>query len=156
MAALSNDPSGELDTWKTFEINYLGRSRVARLAKEAGVKRCLLTSSCSVYGFQDGTLTEDSKPNPLNAYARANILAEKDNVLSLADDDFTATASRFAAIYGLSGRMRFDLAINGMVLGALKTWKIPVMRDGSQWRPFLYVVTRQERFSIYLRLPRKL
>lgn len=139
MAALSNDPAGELNPWKTSEINYLGRSRVARLAKEAGVTRYLLTSSCSVYGFQDGILTEQSKVNPLTAYARANILAEKDNILPLADEKFTSTAVRFATVYGLSGRMRFDLAINGMVLGALKTGKIPVMRDGSQWRPFLYV-----------------
>jgi nucleoside-diphosphate-sugar epimerase len=65
MAALSNDPASELDPWKTYEINYLGRSRVARLAKQAGVKRYLLTSSCSIYGFQDGMLTEESQPNPL-------------------------------------------------------------------------------------------
>jgi nucleoside-diphosphate-sugar epimerase len=139
MAALSNDPAAELDPWKTYEINYLGRSRVARLAKQAGVKRYLLTSSCSIYGFQDGMLTEESKPNPLTAYARANMLAERDNLI-LGDENFTATAVRFATVYGLSKRMRFDLAVNGMVLGALKTGKIPVMRDGMQWRPFVYVL----------------
>ena len=138
MAALSNDPSGELDPWKTLEINYLGRSRVARMAKQAGIKRYLLISSCSIYGFQDGLLTEESKPNPLTTYAKANLLAERDN-LPLSDGDFASTAVRFATIYGLSGRMRFDLAINGMVLGAIQKGKIPVMRDGSQWRPFLYV-----------------
>lgn len=138
MAALSNDPAGELDPWKTFEINYLGRSRVARLAKEAKVKRYLLISSCSIYGFQEGMLTEESKTIPLTTYARANLLAEKDN-LPLGDSEFVSTAVRFATIYGLSGRMRFDLAINGMVLGAFKTGKIPIMRDGSQWRPFLHV-----------------
>jgi nucleoside-diphosphate-sugar epimerase len=138
MAALSNDPAGELDPWKTFEINYLGRSRVARLAKEAKVKRYLLISSCSIYGFQDGILTEESKTNPLTTYAEANQLAEQDN-LPLADSEFTATVVRFATIYGLSRRMRFDVAINGMVLGAFKNGKIPVMRDGTQWRPFLHV-----------------
>ncbi len=138
MAALSNDPTAELDPWKTFEINYLGRSRVARLAKQAGVKRYLLTSSCSIYGFQDGMLDEQSKPNPLTAYARANMLAEKDNLI-LSDENFTSTAVRFATVYGLSPRMRFDLAVNGMVLGAFKNGKIPVMRDGTQWRPFVYV-----------------
>ena len=138
MAALSNDPAGELDPWKTIEINYLGRSRVARLAREAKVKRYLLISSCSIYGFQDGIITEESKVNPLTAYARANYLAEQDN-LPLGDDEFTSTVIRFATVYGLSGRMRFDLAINGMTLGAYKTGKIPLMRDGSQWRPFIHV-----------------
>ncbi len=138
MAALSNDPTGELDPWKTFEINYLGRCRVARLAKEAKVKRYVLFSSCSIYGFQDGILTEESKINPLTAYARANHLAEQDNLL-LGNSGFTTTAIRFATVYGLSGRMRFDLAINGMTLGAFKTSKIPIMRDGSQWRPFIHV-----------------
>lgn len=138
MAALSNDPAGALDAWKTFEINYLGRSRVARLAQQAKVPRYLATSSCSVYGFQDGWLDETSTPNPLTAYAEANILVERDN-LPLGNDAFTTTAVRFATLYGLSPRMRFDLAINGMVAGALKTGKIPVMRDGTQWRPFLHV-----------------
>lgn len=138
MAALSNDPAGELDSWKTIEINYLGRSRVARLAKEAKVNRYLLISSCSIYGFQDGILTEDSKTNPLTTYAKANMLAERDN-LPLGDSDFSSTAIRFATVYGLSQRMRFDLAVNGMILGAFKTGKIPVMRDGQQWRPFIHV-----------------
>jgi nucleoside-diphosphate-sugar epimerase len=138
MAALSNDPAGALDPWKTFEINYLGRSRVARLAQQAKVQRYLATSSCSVYGFQDGWLNETSPPNPLTAYAQANILVERDN-LPLGDETFTTTAVRFATLYGLSPRMRFDLAINGMVAGALRTGKIPVMRDGTQWRPFLHV-----------------
>lgn len=138
MAALSNDPSGELDQMKTIEINYLGRSRVARLAREAGVARYLLVSSCSVYGFQDGTLTEESPANPLTTYARANLLAERDN-LPLASREFTSTAVRLATAYGLSQKMRFDVAINGMTLGAVKNKKIPVMKDGTQWRPFVHV-----------------
>lgn len=138
MAALSNDPAGDLDAWKTIEINYLGRSRVARIAREAGVPRYLLVSSCSIYGFQEGLINEESKTNPLTTYAKANLLAENDN-LALASSDFTSTVIRFATIYGLSRRMRFDLAINGMLLNGYKKGKIPVMRDGSQWRPFLYV-----------------
>ncbi|MCI4334947.1 MAG: SDR family oxidoreductase [Thermoplasmata archaeon] len=138
MAALSNDPAGAIDAWKTYEINYLGRSRVARLAREAKVARYLVTSSCSQYGFQEGILTEESPPKPLTAYARANVLVEKDN-LPLATPEFCPTAVRFSTLYGLSPRMRFDLAVNGMVLGATRTGKIPVMRDGKQWRPFLHV-----------------
>jgi nucleoside-diphosphate-sugar epimerase len=138
MAALSNDPAGELDPWKTFDINYLGRIRVARLAREAGVSRYLLTSSCSVYGFREGILDETTPPNPLTAYARANVLAESDT-LSLANDSFCPAAVRFATLYGLSGRMRFDLAVNAMVLGARSSGKIPIMKDGTQWRPFMHV-----------------
>jgi nucleoside-diphosphate-sugar epimerase len=138
MAALSNDPAGALDPWKTYEINYLGRSRVARLARQAHVRRYVMTSSCSVYGFQPGMLTETATPNPLTDYASANISIEKDN-LPLGNAEFCTTAVRFATLYGLSPRMRFDIAINGMVLGATRTGKIPVMREGSQWRPFLHV-----------------
>lgn len=138
MAALSNDPAGELDPWKTLDINYLGRARVARLARQAKVPRYILTSSCSIYGFQEGILTEDSPTNPLTVYAKANLLAEQD-VLPLASDGFSPMAVRFATLYGLSGRMRFDLAVNGMVLGGFKTGKIPVMKDGTQWRPFMHV-----------------
>lgn len=138
MAALSNDPVGELDPWKTFDINYLGRARVARLARQAGVSRYLLTSSCSVYGFRDGLVDETTAPSPLTAYARANILAEGDT-LPLGTSTFCPTAVRFATLYGLSGRMRFDLAVNAMVAGARKTGKIPIMKDGTQWRPFLHV-----------------
>jgi nucleoside-diphosphate-sugar epimerase len=138
MAALSNDPAGELDPWKTYDINYLGRTRVARLAREAGVPRYILTSSCSVYGFRDGLIDESTPTNPLTAYARANILAEQDT-LPLAAETFCPTAVRLATLYGLSGRMRFDLAINAMVLGARSSGKIPIMKDGTQWRPFLHV-----------------
>ena len=138
LAALSNDPAGDLSPWKTYEINYLGRARVARLAREAKVKRYVVTSSCSVYGFQDGVLSEDAATKPLTGYARANILIEREN-LPLGDEAFCTTAVRFATLYGLSLRMRFDLAINGMVLGASRSGKIPVMRDGTQWRPFLHV-----------------
>jgi nucleoside-diphosphate-sugar epimerase len=149
MAALSNDPAGDLDPWKTFEINYLGRSRTARLAREAGVRRYILTSSCSVYGFQDGLLTEESSPKPQTAYARANLLAEGD-VLPLKTADFAPIAIRFATLYGVSARMRFDLAVNAMVLRGLQTGKLPVMKDGDQWRPFLHVADAARAIGLLL------
>ena len=138
MAALSNDPAGELDPWKTYDINYLGRARVARLAREAGVPRYILTSSCSVYGFREGLIDESTTPHPLTAYARANVLAEQDT-LPLARPEFCPTAVRLATLYGRSVRMRFDLAVNAMVLGGRHSGRIPVMKDGTQWRPFLHV-----------------
>lgn len=152
MAALSNDPAGEIDPWKTLEINYLGRVRMSRLAREAGVSRYLLTSSCSVYGFQEGILTEASTPNPITVYARANILAERD-ILPAATPTFTPTAVRFATLYGPSPRMRYDLAINGMVLGATRTGKIPVMKDGNQWRPMLHVADAARALAELLGAP---
>src|SRR5439155_25474223 len=80
LAALSNDPAGELDPKKTLAINHQGRARVAKLAKEMGVKRYVLASSCSIYGFQDAVVDETSKINPLTTYAEANGLAEQSNL----------------------------------------------------------------------------
>lgn len=139
LAALSNDPSGELNEDLTFSINHLGRTGVASLAKKAGVKRYVLASSCSVYGAGDGSmLTEKSKPCPVSTYAKANVLAERDT-LALADNDFTVTVLRQATVFGLSKRMRFDLAINIMTLNAVQKGRIFVMGGGNQWRPFIHV-----------------
>jgi nucleoside-diphosphate-sugar epimerase len=145
LASLSNDPSGELDPEKTLEINYRGRVRVATLAKKYKVRKYVLASTCSVYGFQEGTLTETSGLNPLTTYAKANVLAEKE-VLPLADKSFSVTVLRQATVYGYSPRMRFDLAVNGMVMGFFKNGKIPIMRDGEQWRPFVHVKDTSNAF----------
>ncbi|MBT0158536.1 NAD(P)-dependent oxidoreductase [Candidatus Bathyarchaeota archaeon A05DMB-2] len=145
LASLSNDPSGELDPEKTLEINYEGRVRVATLAKKYRVSKYVLASSCSVYGFQDGILTEESSLNPLTTYAKASANAERE-VLPLADKSFSVTVLRQATVYGFSYRMRFDLAINGMVLGFFKNGQIPIMRDGKQWRPFVHVKDTSNAF----------
>lgn len=146
LASLSNDPSGDLDPQKTLDINHKGRVRVAQLSKKHNIKKYVLASTCSVYGFQEGTLTERSSLNPLTTYAKANTLAEKD-VLALADKSFNVTALRQATVYGASPRMRFDLAINGMVLGFFKKGKIPIQRDGEQWRPFVHVKDSSNAFT---------
>lgn len=140
LAAISNDPSGELFQQSTWAINHRARARCAQLAKKAGVKRYILPSSCSVYGFQDAETiaTEESPTNPLTTYAKANLAAE-DDVLELADDSFCAVVLRQATVFGYSPRMRFDLAINGMTYGAWQTGRLPLMRDGSQWRPMVHV-----------------
>ncbi|MCD6446230.1 SDR family oxidoreductase [Candidatus Bathyarchaeota archaeon] len=155
LAALSNDPTGELDPAKTYDINYLGRLRVAKLSKEYGVERYVLASSCSVYGFREKILLDEKSPlNPLTTYAKCNMLAERD-ILPLADEKFTVTVLRQATVYGLSPRMRFDLAINGMVLGAFKHGKIPVMRDGTQWRPFVHVKDTSRAFITVMESPKE-
>ncbi len=138
LAAVSNDPAGELDQEKTWQINHRGRARICKLAKEAGVQRYILPSSCSIYGFQEGVLDETAKINPLTTYAEANGAAERD-VLPLADKNFTVVVIRQATVYGASPRMRFDLAVNGMVKGFLEKGKIPILRDGTQWRPMVHV-----------------
>jgi nucleoside-diphosphate-sugar epimerase len=138
LAALSNDPSGELDPQKTWEINHAGRVRVAHMSKDNGVSRYIFPSSCSVYGFQDQLIDETSPVNPLTTYAQANFQAERD-ILPLADDRFCVVVIRQATVYGLSPRMRFDLAINGMIRGLFRDGRIPVLRDGTQWRPFIHV-----------------
>ncbi|MFQ6064876.1 MAG: NAD-dependent epimerase/dehydratase family protein [Candidatus Bathyarchaeia archaeon] len=149
LASLSNDPTGEIDPSKTYDINYLGRVRVAKLCKKYGVERYILASTCSVYGFQGSILNEKSSVNPLTTYAKSNVLAEKD-VLQLEDEHFSVTVMRQATVYGLSPRMRFDLAVNGMVLGAYANGKIPVMRDGTQWRPFIHVKDTSKAFLTVL------
>lgn len=140
LVAISNDPSGELFQEATYEINHLARVNTAKLAKKNGVSRYILPSSCSLYGFQEAgvIVNEEAKTNPLTTYAKANELAEKD-ILPLADATFTAVVIRQATVYGYSPRMRFDLAINGMTHGAWEKGVIPLMRDGSQWRPMVHV-----------------
>ncbi len=140
LVAISNDPSGELFQEATWQINWKARVRTATLAKQAGVQRYILPSSCSIYGFQkhDVIATETSATNPLTTYAKANERAEQD-ILPMADDRFCVVVLRQATVYGYSPRMRFDLAINGMTYGAWKTGKLPLMRDGTQWRPMVHV-----------------
>lgn len=152
LAALSNDPTGELDPQKTLDINYKGRVRVAKLAVEHGVERYIFASSCSVFGFQEGLLTEASSTNPLTTYAKANLLAEQE-ILSIRGDNFTPVVLRQATVYGLSPRMRFDLAINGMTLGFFKKGKIPILRDGNQWRPFVHVRDTSKAFILAMEAP---
>ena len=141
MAAISNDPSGELFQDTTWAVNYKGRARLAQMARDKGISRYLLMSSCSVYGFQDmgEAVDETGALNPLTTYARANVAAERD-ITALQDaGDFTPVILRLATVFGLSPRMRFDLAINGMTYGAWANRELPLMRDGTQWRPMIHV-----------------
>src|SRR6478736_2202599 len=140
LVALSNDPSGEQFQEQTYAINHRSRVKTAELARGAGVKRYILPSSCSIYGFQQPGVFADekTKTNPLTTYAKANEMAEQ-GVLALAATDFTVVVLRQATVYGYSPRMRFDLAINGMTYGAWKSGVLPLMRDGTQWRPMVHV-----------------
>lgn len=149
LAAISNDPAGELDPQKTLDINYLGRTRVAHLAKYCGVKRYILASSCSIYGFQENIMTEESNVNPLTTYAEANYLAEK-AVLPLSDENFCVTALRQATVFGFSYRMRFDLVVNGMTGAYYNFGKLKMLRDGTQWRPNIHVKDTARAFIVVM------
>ncbi len=149
LAALSNDPAGELNPAKTLEINHEGRARICKMAKKAGVSRYVLASSCSIYGFQDEVVDEASGVNPLTTYAVANHKAEE-STLALASDAFTVTAVRQATVYGPSRRMRFDLAINGMTLALHKNGSVKILRDGTQWRPMVHIRDTSRAFIAVL------
>jgi len=139
LAAISQpDPSGFLDKRLFYNINYMGPLKVAALSKKYGVKKYIFASTCSVYGFQEGLISEKARVNPLEEYARTKLMAENE-VRSLCSDKFCVTILRFATVYGLSDRMRFDLVVNGMTLSLYKTSVIRVMRPGTQVRPVVHV-----------------
>lgn len=139
LACLSNDPSGELDPELTYSINRDGRIHIAKTAKKAGVKRYVISSSCSVYGTgDDNNLNEQSQTNPISVYAKSTLSAEIEN-LAIADSNFSVTSLRNATVFGKSNRMRFDLVVNLMTLTAFQKGRIIVMGGGNQWRPLVHV-----------------
>lgn len=138
LAAISNDPAGELDPKLTLDINLHARLRCAQLAREAGVDRYILPSSSSVYGQQEGLLSESAPTEPRTTYAYANNAAET-AVLDLASDSFTVVVLRQATVFGVSQRMRLDLVVHQMVIQAVRRGVIPVLGDGQQWRPFVHL-----------------
>jgi len=151
LAAISNDPAGELEPEKTYDINYKGRVRVANLCKKSGVRHYILGSSISVYGFQNKIVSEESPVNPLTTYSKANRNAEME-ILPLNNHDFHVTVLRFSSVYGLSQRMRFDLAVNNMVLDLYRDKKLIISGDGSQSRPFLHIHDVTRAYQMVLEL----
>ena len=140
LAALSNDPLGELDADLTLEINFRGTVELARKAKEAGVRRFVFASSCSMYGASgtDELTTEEAPLRPLTAYAESKVRAEE-ALAELADGDFAPTFLRNATAYGASPRVRFDVVLNNLAAWAFTTGKVHIMSDGTPWRPLVHV-----------------
>jgi nucleoside-diphosphate-sugar epimerase len=140
LAALSNDPLGDLDPALTNEINYAATVRLAEAAKARGVTRFVFASSCSMYGAADSsTLVDETAPlAPLTAYASSKVDAER-SLLALADGDFSPTCLRFATAYGASPRLRLDIVLNNLAGWALTTGKVRLLSDGSAWRPLIHV-----------------
>ena len=156
LACLSNDPAGEIDPQLTYQINRDGRIHVAKTAKEAGVSKYIISSSCSVYGKgEEPLLVETSKTNPISIYAKSTLEAEQEN-LSIADNNFSVTSLRNATVFGLSTRMRFDLVVNLMTLSAFQKGRIIVMGGGLQWRPLVHLSDVSQAFQLVIDANEKL
>jgi nucleoside-diphosphate-sugar epimerase len=154
MAELSNDPTGQLAPNITYDINHKGSVRLANLAKEAGVRRFVYMSSCSVYGVAtEGDVTEESPVNPQTAYAECKTLVERD-VKLLADDDFSPTFMRNATAFGASPRMRFDIVLNNLAGLAWTTKEIKMTSDGTPWRPLVHALDICKAIVCTLEAPR--
>ncbi len=139
LAALSNDPLGKINEDLTYDINYKASVNLAKMAKDAGVKRYIFSSSCSLYGAGQGKfLNEESDSNPVTAYGKSKIMAENE-ISALADDQFSPVFMRNATAYGISQRMRFDLVVNSLAAFAKTTGKIQILGDGTPWRPLVHI-----------------
>lgn len=140
LAALSNDPLGDLNSAWTYEINRDGTIALARVAREAGVRRFVFASSCSMYGAAEGdALLDESAPlHPLTPYAESKVAAES-ALRELVDADFAPVAMRNSTVYGVSPRLRLDVVLNNLVAWAHTTGAIRLQSDGTPWRPLVHV-----------------
>lgn len=155
LAALSNDPLGNLNARTTYAINHYGVIRTAQAAKKAGVKRFLFASSCSLYGAgpQD-FLDETAGFNPVTPYGESKIRCEFD-LAPLADENFSPTFMRCATAYGFSPRLRSDLVVNDLTGLAHLTGEIAMKSDGMPWRPFVHIEDISRAFLAALEAPRE-
>jgi len=139
LAALSNDPMGDLNPEWTMEINHHATIRLANLARRIGASKFIFSSSCSVYGAREGeVLAEDSEPIPITPYAKSKVDAERD-LIALAGGSFAPVVLRNATAYGVSPSMRLDLVVNNLVACAHSTGKILLLSDGTAWRPQVHI-----------------
>ncbi|MER6943927.1 SDR family oxidoreductase [Nonomuraea sp. NPDC000554] len=156
LAALSNDPLGSLAPELTYDINHRASVRLARMARDAGVRRFLYASTCSVYGASGGDdlVGEDAPLRPVTPYAESKVRVE-DDVAALADDDFTPVFMRNATAFGFSPRLRADIVLNNLVGHAFLSGEVRVLSDGTPWRPLVHAQDIAEAFTQALAAPRE-
>ncbi|QEH39225.1 UDP-glucose 4-epimerase (plasmid) [Aquisphaera giovannonii] len=155
LAAISNDPMGDLNAQITFDINRDASIRLAKIAKQAGVPRYLFAGSCSVYGQGEKLDLDEGDPlNPLTAYAKSKIDTEV-AVSELADDAFTPVFLRNSTAYGHSPMLRIDLVVNNLLGSALAYGEIRIQSDGSPWRPLIHCRDIARAFLAMAEAPRE-
>ena len=155
LAALSNDPLGDLNPQLTHEINYRASMRLARLAKQAGISRFVFSSSCSMYGAAGSEiLDENARFNPVTPYAESKVLVEQE-LPSLADSNFSPVCLRNTTAYGVSPFMRFDVVLNNLVAWAYTTGRVLIQSDGTPWRPLIHIEDICRAFIAVLEAPRE-
>jgi len=154
LAGISNDPVGDMVAEVTYEINHRASSRLAALAKAAGVSRFVFSSSCSIYGASPGGIVDEESPvNPVTPYGWSKIKVE-DDLKKLADDDFSPIFLRNSTAYGASPRLRADLVINNLVGYAILQGTVLMKSDGSPWRPLIHIEDISRAFAAVLKAPR--
>lgn len=153
LAGLSNDPLGDLNPMLTYEINHVASAKLARLSRDAGVKRFIFSSSCSTYGAAgDDLITEEAEFRPVTPYGRSKVLAESD-IAALATGDFCPVFLRNATAYGVSSRLRFDLVLNNLVAWGMATGLVYLKSDGTPWRPIVHIEDISRAFIAALEAP---
>jgi len=154
LCALSNDPLSNFNPEITYEINYHGSVRLAKLAKNMGIKRFIFSSSCSVYGdSKENVVNEESEVNPITPYAISKVNAEK-AISKLADSNFCPTFLRSSTAYGLSPMLRFDLVVNNFVAWSFTKGTVLLKSDGTAWRPFVHIRDISRAFISVLKSPK--
>ena len=156
LAALSNDPLGSLAPQLTYDINHHASVRLARLARDAGVRRFLYASTCSVYGAAGGgqLVAEEAPLRPVTPYAESKVRVE-DDLHALADGDFSPVYMRNATAFGYSPRLRADIVLNNLVGHALLSGEVLVLSDGTPWRPLVHAADIARAFTAALTAPRE-